>query len=114
MSYHQIFSKTKHPTFKIVQPDNHIYNNGQVIIGWWIFYPPKGCCTLPDAGNLSVLGWISSGLFLILFWPLTCLPCFLSSCYEGYQIPVYSNSKEVIHVQPSAPPIPIAYGVKIN
>jgi hypothetical protein len=104
------FSRNKHPLLKIVQPD--YITTGKVIVGWWIFDPPSGCCTFPDPTNLSAMGWISSGILLIFFWPLMCMPCFLSGCYEGYQIPIYSDS---VYIEPSAPyksdSIPIAYPI---
>ena len=83
------FSLYRDPDLKIKYSEISL-ETVQTVIGWWIYDPPQSCCcSLPDLTQLSVWGWISSGFLLIVCWPLTCLPYFLSSCHERYQIPVY-------------------------
>lgn len=99
------FQQTKHPTYRVViqQP----VNSGQEIIGWWVFDRRNdeccGCIVAPDPSNLSVLGWVTSFLLLLTFWPATCLPCFCSCCYDGYQVPVFAPRRPAPTTIPSAP-----------
>ena len=87
-----VFSYTKHPTYRIIFPES--VRSDDTITGWWIFHPPKGCVTTPRPGQLSTCGWISVMGLVLLFWPLSCVPCFFSGCYEGYQIPEFSADKK--------------------
>jgi len=95
------FSLYKDPHLPIRCNEESI-QTGQTIIGWWIYDRPHDCFTYPDLTRLSVFGWISSGVLMLLCWPLMCLPCIFSKCYEGYQIPVYSDGYSPL---PSAPPL---------
>lgn len=114
MTREPVFSETRHPTYKIVYPRRSSRDCERSIVGWWVFDPPEGCCTTPDPGELSLPGWLCTLLLALVFWPAACLPCCLSDCYEGYQIPVYSDRPQPpqpvvvvpIVVPPSAPPAP--------
>lgn len=109
MKYESVFSYHPHPTYKIISSEK---KENQTIVGWMIYYPDSNCMTLPDPKNLSIYGWMSSCFLFLFFWPLTCLPCCLSDCYEGYQVPLYAE--QYSNYEPSAPfeeDIPIAYPI---
>lgn len=62
---------------------------GQVVVGYYVYEPPSSCLVSPKPGRLNGIGWFSVFLLTILFWPLSCLPCCIGSCYDGYQVPFY-------------------------
>lgn len=65
--------------YKIINPRTRIF-----------FFPPK-----PNLMNRR--GWVSWAILSIFFWPLSCLPCFLSCSYDPYQSPIYDyENKEYL------------------
>ena len=79
------FSRSKHPYYKVVYPTNIDFD--YIIDGWWIKDEPSGFMTTPDPCSLSTCGYIQVFLCALIFWPCSCLPCFLSDNYNGYQTP---------------------------
>ena len=62
---------------------------GQVVIGYMVYEPPNSCVVSPNPGRMNGIGWFSVILLTIFFWPLSCVPCCMGACYDGYQVPVY-------------------------
>lgn len=92
------FSETPYPELPIVYPDNVVIFPDTVIKGYWVYLPPstQSFFVVPDPSRLSMEGWFSSICFAVFFWPLSCMPCVLSSCYDGHQV--------VELASPTAPP----------
>ena len=43
----------------------------------------------PDPAKMNARGWLGVLAGLVFFWPVSCVPCFLSCSYSAYQVPVY-------------------------
>ena len=82
------YSSGRHPSYKI-----YGYDGKKNIKGWWLRDPPDGCFTRSDPINFSDRGWIQVFCCLLFCWPCTCLPCFLSCNYDGYQFPDYDEDE---------------------
>ena len=67
------------------------------IIGYRVIYAPKGFFCKPDPAKITSCGWINIAFITILFWPLACIPCCLTSSYMDYQIPVYGSTLSTEH-----------------
>lgn len=83
-----VFSTHLRLDLPIIEP-NYVPLPGQMVVGYYVYEKPRGCLTRPKPESLSFLGWASVVCLGFLFWPLMCVPCCLSACYEGYQVPVY-------------------------
>jgi hypothetical protein len=84
------FSNEPHPHYRVIYP-THPMSHGSCIKGYWVTPPPKGFFTTPKPSEMSTLGYVAVTACFLVFWPLTCLPCFCSTFYDGYQIPVYNE-----------------------
>jgi hypothetical protein len=76
----EYFSPAPHPDLPIV--DKYIPLPGQRLIGYMIYEKPNTCVVAPKPDRLSNLGWACVMV-------LGCIPCCISSFYEGFQIAVY-------------------------
>jgi hypothetical protein len=63
--------------------------------GWWVRDPPSGFFTNSDPINLSNRGWIQVFCCILFCWPCSCVPCFLSCNYDGYQFPDYDDEYDI-------------------
>lgn len=103
------FSTVPHPTYPVVHQTVPLA--GQTLIGYWIIRKPPGCWTAPRPSEMTVWGYLAVGMCFLFCWPLTCLPCFCSTFYEGHQIPVYGTPPSPPRLNPSAPPLVKAFPV---
>ena len=98
------YSETKHPTY-VVKWNEHDFQEGKIIKGWWIYDSPQDSCfVVPDPTLLRGTGWIQVLCCFLFCFPCTCVPCFFSVNYDGFQIPIF---EEPTFVQPSAPDLPL-------
>jgi hypothetical protein len=77
----------------IIEPENTPLP-GEVIIGYEVIHDHDKVFTTPDPKNMNKAGWASVILGLLCFWPVTCVPCFLSCSYSKCQRPVYGPKKQ--------------------
>ena len=76
---------TPHPAYVVA---DHVPHTGE-IKGWWIYDPPDGVFTFSENHPMSWRGITGIVALFLCFWPLTCVPCFMSCSYKGYQVPIY-------------------------
>lgn len=81
------FSETPYPQYIVVHEIPPL--PGEVLIGYMIYPSAKSCCVPPFERPMNFLGYCSIFTLLILFWPLSCVPCICGYSYNGYQVPVY-------------------------
>lgn len=101
------YSTEKHPYYK-VQCNQKTLRSGKKIKGWWIYDGPDGAFTTPNPAAMNSLGWCQVILCIFLCYPCACLPCFFSTNYDGYQIPVFEDTA---YVRPTSNEIPVAVPV---
>lgn len=94
------YSLTKHPYYKVLYPQN--IQTGESIKGWWIKDVPEGFCTCQNPCEMNSCGWFQVLFCFLFFWPCSILPCFLSSNYDGYQIPDFDGQprRTIIYTTP--------------
>jgi hypothetical protein len=59
------------------------------LVGYRLVKAPATIFCKPDPRKMTSMGWLSVALTGLIFWPLSCVPCCLSSAYGDYQVPVY-------------------------
>jgi len=65
---------------------------GEILLGYKIIYGDNAPLFVkPKPDRMSTLGWICVILGVIIFWPLSCIPCCLSYSYTECQVPVYGE-----------------------
>lgn len=67
---------------------------GQTVVGYMIYEAPQSFLTRPKPAKLNFVGWVSCTVLAFICWPLTCVPCCISCCYDSYQVPVYDKVPE--------------------
>lgn len=72
----------------VVEPDDPP-RCGDKLVGYQIYDTPQSILICPRVERLSCVGWMSSTLLCFTFPVLFFLPCIMSSCQSGYQVPVY-------------------------
>lgn len=74
----------------ISEPDR-IPKPDEVLLGYEVVNPEmyNKCLVSPKPSKMSFIGWLSVGLTFLIFWPLSCVPCFCAFSYPVYQKPVY-------------------------
>lgn len=59
-------------------------------VGYEVIDPRKKCFIFPPRPSMmNTRGWAGWAITTLFFWPLSILPCILSSSYDPYQRPVY-------------------------
>jgi hypothetical protein len=61
------------------------------IIGYRVVYAPAGVFCKPEPSKITTCGWLNIGILIVLFWPISCIPCCITSSYSDYQVPVYGS-----------------------
>lgn len=74
----------------IIEPEHEPFT-GEILLGYRILYGNDNnkLFTKPSPKRLNTLGWVSIIASLLIFWPVSCIPCFLSCSYSTCQQPVY-------------------------
>merc|ERR1711959_440528 len=88
------------PGLKINKPDR-LPQQGEVVIRYEVREPEAGCCKCSD---LTQSGLIAVVALVLICWPLSCIPCCMKRCHEGYQVPVYGPPSDVAAGTFTAPP----------
>lgn len=77
----------------MILPPTDIPKEGEVLLGYKVVSPPTGYFTTrPDPARINTRGWVGIVTGLLLFWPVACVPCFLTCSYSAYQQPVYGTT----------------------
>lgn len=77
----------------MVEPEN-APNPTDVLLGYEVLHDNsenKIFTGKPDPKRLNVAGWVSVVLCALCFWPLSCVPCFMTCSYTTCQRPVYGT-----------------------
>lgn len=103
-----VIQSTPYEGIMMIEP-NPLPQEEDVLIGYRLirFSDEEGVFMRPRPQLLSKVGWVTSILMFFVCWPLTCVPCVLTSCYpDTVQIPVYGPPPppERIDTPPPSPP----------
>jgi hypothetical protein len=64
---------------------------GAILEGYRVVDAPSSVFCKPRPANLNWRGWASIAVLALVFWPVSCVPCFTACSYSAYQEPVYST-----------------------
>jgi len=84
----------KSPYQFLPQIDDHkdYIPTGHEIKGFQRMNPHELCCVFPPRPSMmNSTGWVFWGLFLVICWPLSIIPCILPCSYDPYQVPIYDD-----------------------
>lgn len=63
----------------------------EVLLGYELVNKQGQIFSRPHPTRMNTNSWLMTALLAILFWPLTCVPCFCSNSYDVSQRPVYGK-----------------------
>ena len=90
MNEHIDISNIPYPNLPIITSESSSTINRR-IIGFKKVQVKKNIFCKPQPRYLSTCGFITIGILAIICWPLSCVPCCLSTFYTDYQIPIYED-----------------------
>lgn len=76
------------PGVPIVEPEIPPGPN-DILLGYELVKNETKTFRKPDLKNMQPIGWIGVLLSVLIFWPVSCVPCFMSCSYSDFQRPVY-------------------------
>lgn len=76
------------PGIEIIEPEIPPGVN-DVLLGYRIIEVEKNCFVKPNPSRMNIGGWLLFGVLMVVFWPISCIPCCINSSYNTVQVPVY-------------------------